>query len=502
MAYWLASRRRGQEHDHIQRFDPRFWTVNFPQPMMASVVSTAADALRVDCSFYHKGELAGLIWESEDRLDHPLLAYETQRDYAHCVLKFRWRSGGVIALDAVNGPTLTIEGRDASGTACSWYVRLWNYAEGSPEDALVTLPFSALESGFALPGEPVHSADIDRMFISLVPPGYVPGSADPLAQRADGWVELSAISCDGARAMLEIGESMLPEHGEQIATAYDDCFNQTPARLIRQIRHLGYRGRVVHYVGMSHYFRLEPLGGGHYVSLAGGVLNDACAAWHRAFAEEAQAAGFEIIWSLSYELFDAHCWNDWKQRAYDGAPAQTGWEPPSALLSPAHAGAMGYLRQVATAFAQIAQAAGLPVLFQIGEPWWWVKPGSFAPCLYDDAAKAVFGGDPPVIADMRAPLDEAQKALLDAAGALLSTSTAALAQAVRDAAGGEAEVLLLAFTPTILDGQMPELERAKVEFAAGQPGGVSGHGGPDDARNAPGPAVCASALGMRPRAVR
>jgi hypothetical protein len=44
----------------------------------------------------------------------------------------------------------------------------------------------------------------------------------------------------------------------------------------------------------------------------------------------------------------------------------------------------------------------------------------------------------------------------------------------------------------------PELERAKVEFAAGQPGGVSGHGGPDDARNAPGPAVCASALGMAP----
>ena len=462
MAYWLCAARNGQEHDHIQRFDPRFWTVNFPRPMMASVVTTAPDALRLTCEFHHAGELAGLIWESVDRLDHPLHRYATDRDYSHTVLSFRWRSGGIIPLDAVNGPTLTIEGRDASGTARSWYVRLWNYAEGSPEDARVTLPFSALVSGFTLPGEPVHPQDIDRMFISLVPPGYVPGSADPLAQRADGWVELSDIACDGAHAMLEIGESMLPEHGEQIATAYDDCFNQTPARLIRQIRQLGYRGRVVHYVGMSHYFRLEPLGSGHYVSLAGGVLNDACAAWHRAFAEEAQAAGFEVIWSLSYELFDAHCWNDWKQRAYDGAPAQTGWEPPSALLSPAHAGAMGYLRQVASAFVQIAQAAGLPVLFQIGEPWWWVIPGSFGPCLYDDAAKAAFGGDPPVIADMRAPLDEAQKALLDQAGALLAASTAALAQAVRDAAGGEAEVLLLAFTPTILDGQMPEIERANL----------------------------------------
>ena len=138
MAYWLCAARNGQEHDHIQRFDPRFWTVNFPRPMMASVVTIAPDALRLTCEFHHAGELAGLIWESEDRLDHPLHSYATDRDYSHTVLSFQWRSGGVIALDAVNGPTLTIEGRDASGTACSWYVRLWNYAEGSPEDALVT----------------------------------------------------------------------------------------------------------------------------------------------------------------------------------------------------------------------------------------------------------------------------------------------------------------------------------------------------------------------------
>ena len=44
--------------------------------------------------------------------------------------RFRWRSGGVKPLDAVHGPTLTIEGRDADGAARSWFVRLWNYAEG------------------------------------------------------------------------------------------------------------------------------------------------------------------------------------------------------------------------------------------------------------------------------------------------------------------------------------------------------------------------------------
>lgn len=147
MAFWLASRQKGQETDWVQRFDPRFWTVNFPRPMMASVVSTASDALRVECEFHHEGELAGLIWDSEDTLDHPLLAYRTQRDYAHCSLRFRWRSSGLIPLDAANGPTLTIEGRDAAGQARSWYVRLWNYATGTSEDAAIELPFSSLEAG-------------------------------------------------------------------------------------------------------------------------------------------------------------------------------------------------------------------------------------------------------------------------------------------------------------------------------------------------------------------
>ena len=81
MAFWLASRRDGQDSDWIQRFDPRFWTVNFPRPMMAAVVSTGPQALRVDAEFHRKSDLAGLIWESEDRHDHPLLAYTTDRFY-------------------------------------------------------------------------------------------------------------------------------------------------------------------------------------------------------------------------------------------------------------------------------------------------------------------------------------------------------------------------------------------------------------------------------------
>ncbi|MFN3991011.1 MAG: DUF2460 domain-containing protein [Erythrobacter sp.] len=469
MAFWLAQGRRSQEASFIQRFDPRFWTVNFPRPAMASVVTTAFDVLRVEIELHNRGELVGLIWESEDRLDHPLLAYETNRDYSHTILTFRWQSAGVIPLDEVNGPTLTIEGRDAAGAPRAWYVRLWNYAQGTPTDARIALRFSELESGFGLPGEPVYPRDIDRMFISLVAPGYEAGSDTALPARVNGHVILSEIACEGARAMLEIGDVRVPVHGERMATAYDDAYNQTPARLLRGIIGLGYREDIVHYVGMSHFMRLERQTGGALLAAGGGDLCTPATAWHQNYFAAAKAEGFAVIASLSYELFNAYTPESWKQRTHDGTPALTGWEPPSTLLSPASAPAMAWLQAVAQGFVGLLRQADQPVRFQIGEPWWWVVPQTGAICLYDDAAREALGGNPPVIADMRASLSAAQTALLDSAGALLAASTAALTQAVRQAAGGPSEVLLLAFTPTVLDPEMPELYRANLPLGWARP---------------------------------
>lgn len=464
MAFWLATRRDGQRTGHIQRFDPRFWTIDFPRPEMGSVVTTGPDSLRVELEFHRADTLAGLIWDSEDGLDHPLLAYATDRDYSRSTLRFRWRSGGVVALDAVHGPTLTIEGRDATGAAHSWYVRLWNYASGTPTDADIVLPFSHLDGGWELPAEAdrLHPRDIDRMFISLVPPGYDPDSAALLPARANGWVELSAIACEGERAMLEIGDVLLPPHDIGMATAYDDAYNQTPARLLRNMRGLGYRGETIHYVGMSHYFRLAPDGAGRLLVAEDTALSGPCAAWHDAYFRLCAAQGYQPIVSLSYELFAEHCPDDWRQCAPDGSPALTGWEPPSTLLSPANGAAMAYLRLIAIRFVDLMTSAGLPVVFQIGEPWWWVQPDGFAPCLYDAAARASFADAAPEIVDMRAPLSPAQLAVLDAAGVSLGLSTRALRDAVRERAGGDAQVYLLAFTPTILHAAMPELRRANL----------------------------------------
>ncbi|MDX3900220.1 MAG: DUF2460 domain-containing protein [Sphingobium sp.] len=461
--YWLAERREGQETRYLKRFAPTHWTVNFPRPMMASVVTTAPDALRVDAVFHGSGDLAGLIWEAEDRWSHPLLAHETARDFRACTLRFRWRSGGVRKLDETHGPTLTIEGRDAAGNARAWYVRLWNYASGVPEDTEITLDFADLVGGYRWPEEadPVWAGDIDRMFVSLVAPGYDEGNT-PFAMAAEGWAEMTDIVCDGAGSVLAVGDVMVPPHGLSMATGYDDAFNQTPERLVAAIHALGYRGDINHYVGMSHYFRLERAGDGAlYVGLAGGALNAACAAWHRDFAVRAKALGFGVIWSLSYELFDAHCPGEWKQRAENGDPALTGWVPPSTLLSPAHDGAMNYLKAVAAAFASIGLEAGLAITFQVGEPWWWVMPADGRICLYDDAARAALGGSPVSIPDIRGALDEAQTDLLDAAGALLAASTAALCAHVKALAPG-AVTHLLTYLPTVLDPLAPEAKRANM----------------------------------------
>ena len=464
------TRAEHQASDFIHRFDPRFWTVNFPRPMLGCVIATAADALRCEVQFQRREDLCGLEWASADAWDHPLLGYETARDYRRCQLRFRWRSGGVKPLDAVHGPTLTIEGRDAAGIPRTWYVRLWNYASGAPEDTEISLDFGALDGGFLLPGEadPVFAGDIDRMFISLVAPDYDLTSG-VRAAAASGWVELTDIVASGSGAVLAIGDTRLGDPGVGIATGYDDLYNLTPQRVVRMIDALGYRGDVIHYVGMSHYPQLERDGGSLVAGTSGGALAGPCASWHAAFAAEAKAAGLGIIWSLSFELFNAYCREEWKQRSADGAPALTGWVPPSTLLSPANSQAMAYLQSVAQAFVSIGVAAGLPAKFQVGEPWWWTNSGGRL-CCYDAATVAALGPLSVPMADIAGPKTAAQIAMLDALGVLLSDATAALVVAAEAAAGpGGLVGHILIFLPTVLDAAAPEARRANVPVGWAKP---------------------------------
>lgn len=477
MSHYLAGAGRSPVRTRwLKRFDAAHWTLNFPRPMMASATTPnpgpnptpnpgpnpdpgqagGAGALRIDLEFLKADDLCGLIWESEDSADHPLLRYETARDYRGTVLSFRWRSEGAVrALDQLNGPVLTIEGRDESGAARAWYVRLWNYAAGTPNDAAVTLDFDALEGGFLLPGEadPVWAGDVDRMFISMVPEGFT-GADEALPETQNATVRIEDMSAEGASSVLAQGDAEVPPHPLRMATGYDDHYNLTPERVMRNMRALGYGAWLNVYVGMSHYMRLLPAGSDKFeVAASGDPLCAPCRSWFGDLLARCAAVGIQTVLSLSYELFDAHAPEDWKQRAADGSPALTGWVPPSTLLSPASENGMSWLRSVGAAFAGMAAAHG-PVWMQIGEPWWWTGFGANqVPAFYDQAARDAYlaesGTAAPEMATLPQVLNAAEQDFTAWLGAKLGTSTLALRDAMTAAAPG-AKVALLFYAPQVL----------------------------------------------------
>ena len=125
MAFWLADQREGQASDWIQRFDPRFWTVNFPAPNGRIRYHDGHDGFRVDANFLRKQDLAGLIWESVDRHRPPAarLSHPAATTRAASLRSAGTRPGSFRST-LPNGPTFTIEGRDESGAPRTWYVRL------------------------------------------------------------------------------------------------------------------------------------------------------------------------------------------------------------------------------------------------------------------------------------------------------------------------------------------------------------------------------------------
>lgn len=466
MPIWFTSRDARVEQRWVKRFAAADWTVDFPRGAMASAVTDASErGLTVETHFLRKGDLIGLVYESEDRYAHPGRARETRRDYSHCKFGFRWRSTGLRPLDAVNGPTMTIEGRDEGGVSKSWFVRLWNYAVGNPTDAIITLDFDELNGGFNLEQEadPVWPKDIDRIFFSLVPPDYLAGSIELIGADASGRLVLSDIGCDASGSVIRAGDVWAPEHCFNACTAYDDMYQLSPAKVVRDVEGAGFRGTINHYVGMSHF----PAVGIDGLVVPNRGMCAAALEWHREFVRAAKAGGFDVIWSLSYELLDAYCPAAWKQRAHDGEPAATAYDPPSALLSPANTEAMDWLGRVAAELVAISLEAGLAPQFQIGEPWWWIRSDG-AICCYDDAARAALGGNPVVIGDIRTSLTATQKELLDQVGSLLAQSTARIFEAARTASPS-VKTHLLAYLPSLLDPASPEVRRANLPIGWAKP---------------------------------
>lgn len=380
--------------DQIPRFDARYWMVDGQRSTSLSLVSQGSSAFRVDGISRRKSDLVGVQWFSEDLRDHPDLRYETRRDYTGLTWTFRLRLSESLPPieDERYGLTLTVETGDGPR-----YVRLANYTGGGTgRDVTVTLDFDALYGGFA-PGEDsaarVPVGDIGALFFGVVPDGYDQASSDPLPAPVGWWLEVSEMGVGGNGAVLSRRRPVLPPHRLRMCTAYDDHYNLSPQRIVENCLALGYREWINHYCGMSHYmdvvwdpgemrFRIDPQ--------APPSLNAPTAAWHRAFLARAQAAGFTVIQSVSYEIFSEVCPYEWAQRDWDGVLGTTGYTPPSYLVSPGILPGVDYLGGVMVRFAELADEAAMPVYIQIGEPWWWYQPDTRRPCVYDYPTKLAY----------------------------------------------------------------------------------------------------------------
>lgn len=454
--YGLLTKADRTGTETFQRFQPMFWTANFPSTMIASL-TTNGETLIVDCEFTREDDLCGVIWESADTWDHPLTAYDTDKDYSNCVLSFTIEiTGQTLNLENTNGPVLTIEGKDGFGAPKIWYVRLVNYrTSGNATTAQIVLDFDNLAGGFAM-DDPVNPTEIDRMFIGIVPTSYSTDTPGPLTTNEVCRVRLTNITVTGSNSVLVAGTG-IGVNELRMTNGYDDTYNLTPERLVRNVWLLGYRKWFNHYVGMSHYFSWQwNAGESRFIARdLPNPLNAPCTIWHNDLAKRLKALDFTVIFSISYEMLNSFMPASWRQLDSVGLPALTGWAPPSSLFSPCNEAGMDYLNRVFVAFADILQANELPIHMQVGEPWWWIDFRDFKPYFYDSNTTAKWTSETglpvPIMTTMVGEKTVEEIQFLNWLGDRLADSTAAKIQAVRDKYPDMVSYVLV-YLPQILSG--------------------------------------------------
>jgi uncharacterized phage protein (TIGR02218 family) len=172
----------------IRRFEPAYWTVDFPIAMMATLVTTGANAMRLKALFRTNRDLMGLIWAIEDQDDHGAYAYPRRKDYRGCNLSFDWASSGIRPMDKLQSVTLTVETFN-SGTH---FIRIWNYkTSGTPNNCHISITFDASTLSGYYSDTTVPWADVKRMFISLLPLAAGRGNCTLAAGAANGATSLS-----------------------------------------------------------------------------------------------------------------------------------------------------------------------------------------------------------------------------------------------------------------------------------------------------------------------
>lgn len=167
-----------------------------------------------------------------------------------------------------------------------------------------------------------------------------------------------------------------------------------------------------------------------------------------------------IIHSISMENVDAP--EEWWQRAWDGTPASTMWEPTPHLLSFTNSDTKAFLKMYVEELARLSNDAGIKPIIQLGEPWWWFieNEENQPPCFYDQATKDLF------LSEKGYPMHEFQSANESIEGHeemlyWLREQNGKLAHFLRDAVKQKypySEFTILFFTPSVIDeDRVPEM---------------------------------------------
>lgn len=242
-----------------------------------------------------------------------------------------------------------------------------------------------LAAAAAAGGGALGAADptqIDRMYLSFVPLGYIPPPAAGIVLTAPltSTVEVTNIRVTGSGTLtLQKGLQGARPHTLILALGVDDVYNLTPERLFDNWTKLGYRGEITNYTGASHFFDLvqTTVGPDTYYTLdttAGNEINPASYAWFKDFYQRAKIRGSDVVVSLSFEILASYAPLAWVDLDKDGHYGFTGYTPiPTMLCDPANVNAVGYLARVLKAHMDLQQSLGANLLFQVGEPWYWVQ---------------------------------------------------------------------------------------------------------------------------------
>lgn len=245
--------------------------------------------------------------------------------------------------------------------------------------------------------------NIDQISLSVIPTYFVQDSREIIQGQDDFTLTLSNITVTNG-TLNQKPDPMLP-HVYRVAEGFDDEYDKNPKRLIEQMKTLGYEKVINLYIGASHFYNKSGVPGTESLDHTSMTLdpttgiNHSFRAWLDSFIKHMKLNGFdELIVSVSMENLQMPA--EWKQLMHDGTPGMTGWIPPTNFYSPNNSEAREWVRKITKEILDIVVNHSMPVILQLGEPWWWWQefvptehgdmstpwPGQ-PPCFYDEHTK-------------------------------------------------------------------------------------------------------------------